>query len=270
MESQLTDKLLPIAELLKIIKTLRGENGCAWDKQQTPKTMSIYLKEEVHELIDAINSGEPAAVLEELGDLLFLIFFVTDLFEETGHFDISQVADENRKKMIKRHPHVFDTIKEDNIENIKKRWHKIKMKEKNHAVSDSILDSIPSSLPALMRAYRISDRAAKTGFDWDNISGVIEKVNEEFEEFKFELFNNTDKNNNKSAMEFGDILFTMVNVARFANIHPETALTESIHKFEKRFKYMEKTVNKKGVTLESLTRTEMDTLWNESKKNIAP
>ncbi len=266
MEPQLTDKFLPIAELLKIIKTLRGKNGCAWDKQQTPKTMLIYLKEEVHELIDAINSEEPAAVLEELGDMLFLIFFITNLFEEAGHFNISQVAEENRKKMITRHPHVFDTIQEDNIENIKKRWHKIKMKEKNHAASDSILDSIPSSLPALMRAYRISDRAAKAGFDWDDISGVMEKVNEEFEEFKFELFKNTDKNNNKSSMEFGDILFTLVNVARFAKIHPETALTESIHKFENRFKYMEKTVNKKGVALESLTRTEMDTLWNESKK----
>lgn len=264
------EKASPLIKILEIIKKLRGENGCSWDKKQTPKTMTIYLIEEIHELVEAINSGEPDAVLEELGDVLFLIIFVAYMFETTGHFNLMDVADKNCEKMINRHPHVFGDKKGGSIEDIRKRWHAIKMKEKNHGKSDSLLDAIPSGLPALIRAYRISERAAKTGFDWDNISDVMEKVNEEFSEFKTELSanNKTKKNTDKAAMEFGDILFTLVNVARFAHFHPETALTSSINKFEKRFKHMEKSASQKGLDLESLTREEMDIFWNESKKNV--
>jgi len=252
----------PLEDLIRLIETLRGENGCPWDKEQTPETLAVYLVEEVYELIDAIESGNPQEVCEELGDVLFQIFFMAELYKEKKQFDIYDTARANAEKMIGRHPHVFGNVETGDTDEIRKRWHKIKMREKNNSSRASVLDSVPAKLPALMRAYRISERAARAGFDWDNISSVMEKVEEELLEFKSALF----LKNNEISMEFGDILFTLVNVARFARVHPETSLTGSIKKFEKRFRYMEKSLSKERRKLENLTRDEIESLWEEAKR----
>ncbi|MCP4373738.1 MAG: nucleoside triphosphate pyrophosphohydrolase [Deltaproteobacteria bacterium] len=254
-------KKTSLEELIRLIKTLRGENGCPWDKEQTPETLAVYLVEEVYELLDAIESGNPQQVCEELGDVLFQIFFMAELYNKMKHFDIYDTARKNTEKMIRRHPHVFGNIETGNTDEIRKRWHKIKMREKNKTTETSVLDSVPVKLPALMRAYRISERAAATGFDWDNMSSVMEKVEEELSEFKFAFLNKKDE----VSMEFGDILFTLVNVARFARIHPETSLTGAIRKFEKRFRYMEKELSKKQKKIENLTPDEVKLLWEEAK-----
>ena len=251
----------PLEDLIKLIETLKGENGCPWDREQTPETLAVYLVEEVYELLDAIESGSPQEVCEELGDVLFQIFFMAGLYQEMKHFDIYDAARLNIEKMIRRHPHVFGNVETGNTDDIRERWHKIKMEEKNKSTAASVLDSVPAKLPALMRAYRIAERAARTGFDWDNITSVMEKVEEELSEFKSALAFKKDE----VSMEFGDILFTLVNVARFARIHPETSLTRSIKKFEKRFKYMEETLSEKQKKIENLTRDEMKLLWEEAK-----
>jgi len=262
-EDNLGIKERNIKRLIELVETLRGANGCPWDKKQSPKTMAIYLLEEVYELVDAIESGNPDDICEELGDVLFHIFFVAKLFEEMGHFNAGDVARLITEKMIRRHPHVFGSENAENAGDVRKRWHTIKMNEKSHLNNGSVLDSIPGGLPALMRAYRISERAARTGFDWDNIEGVLHKVEEEWSEFQCAL---NEKNKVDISVEFGDILFTLVNVARFAAIHPETALKDSIKKFETRFRQMEKNLAESGRNIDSVSRNELDALWEEVKR----
>jgi MazG family protein len=259
-----------INAIIKVIERLRGKDGCPWDKQQTPQTLTVYLVEEIYELIDAIESGETDDVREELGDALFHILFIAHIYREMGHFDINDVAAINAEKMTRRHPHVFGEGKIAGVDGVRDQWHKIKMGEEKRDKTASILDSIPAGLPALMRAHRISERAAKTGFDWDDLGGVIRKVEEEWAELKLALTaeGSTGKNLENVALEFGDVLFTLVNVARFARIHPETALSGSTKKFEKRFKYMEKLILEKGQNIESVSHQEMEQLWEEAKKVI--
>ena len=258
---------MEIEAIIDLIETLRGKNGCPWDKKQTPQTILAYLLEETYELMDAVESGDPMEVCGELGDVLFHIFFLASLFREVGHFDIKDVVNLNVKKMIHRHPHVFGDNKVDSADEVRKQWYKIKMEEKDLSSETSILDSIPSNLPALMRAYRISERAARTGFDWEDISGVMEKVEEEWSELKTVLKKQkqSPENNARVALEFGDVLFTLVNVARFANIHPETALRDSTKKFERRFRYMEKRISNGPKDIRSISQEEKDVLWEEAK-----
>ncbi|WP_207690829.1 nucleoside triphosphate pyrophosphohydrolase [Desulfonema limicola] len=252
-----------------IIERLRGENGCPWDRKQTPETMMIYLIEEVYELAEAIESENHDAICEELGDVLFQLLFIAKLFQEKNHFNMEDAARINAEKMINRHPHVFGDVKVKDTKEIRENWQKIKMKEKNHSAQKSILESIPANLPALMRAYRVSERAAGTGFDWDNISGVMDKVEEEWAELKAELGKNGDgKRTEEVSLEFGDVLFTLVNVARFAKIHPETALTDSTRKFEKRFKHMEEAVSAAKRKINETSRSEMDQLWENAKVEV--
>ncbi len=253
--------------IIDLIETLRGESGCPWDRKQTPRTIAVYLVEEVYELVDAIESGDHDGVCEELGDVLFHILFLAGLFREMGHFDIKDVVNLIVEKMTRRHPHVFGNDRVDGAEEVRARWHKIKMNEKNFAKKASILDSVPVGLPALMRAYRVSERAAKTGFDWSDISGVMQKVEEEWSELKTVLKeqNRVPKDQDLLDLEFGDVLFTLVNVARFTHIHPETALRDSTKKFEKRFKYMEKRIKESRREIESVPQEEMDELWEEAK-----
>jgi len=262
-ENEFGNKELNIKRLMELVKTLRGENGCPWDKKQSPRTMAVYLLEEVYELVDAIESGNSDDICEELGDVLFHIFFVARLFEEKGHFDAGDVAGLITEKMIRRHPHVFGSENAENAGEVRKLWHTIKMNEKSRFKNGSVLDSIPGGVPALMRAYRISERAARTGFDWDNIEGVMQKAEEEWSEFQCAL---NEKNKADISVEFGDILFTLVNVARFAAIHPETALKDSIKKFEARFRQMEKSLAESGRNINSVSRNELDALWEKVKK----
>lgn len=258
-----------IEALTRLIATLRGKNGCPWDQKQTPRTMMIYLVEEVYELFEAVESGNTEAICEELGDVLFQILFIAGLFQETGAFDIEDAARAVTEKMIHRHPHVFGDDVVTDADDVKKRWQTLKMKEKNHRGQDSVLDSVPAKLPALMRAYRIAERAAGAGFDWEDISGVMRQAEEEWSELKTELSGTAENGNrNKVAMEFGDVLFTLVNVARFAKIHPETALADSTMKFEKRFRYMEKKASENSGTFADVPRDEKEGLWEQAKKEL--
>jgi tetrapyrrole methylase family protein/MazG family protein len=258
-----------IERLEVLIETLRGEKGCPWDKMQTPSTMARYLVEEVYELVDAILSKDSTAVCEEAGDVLFQLLFVVNLYRESGKFSLTDVVEKNVEKMIRRHPHVFGDASAKTPATVRENWDKIKLQEKGGAGGHSILGAIPQRLPALLRASLVSERAAKTGFDWDDITGVMAKTMEEWEEFSTEINDPEYKSDgDKAAMEFGDILFTMVNVARFARIHPETALILSIQKFEKRFSYMEEKSIEAGRDIGSLSMRDMHNLWDEAKEEV--
>ncbi|MDX9786582.1 MAG: nucleoside triphosphate pyrophosphohydrolase [Desulfobacterales bacterium] len=261
------DKKTGIDQLVSLVAALRGENGCPWDRKQTVQSMTVYLLEETYELVEAINAGDPGAICEELGDVLFLIVFVAHLFREQGSFDISDVVSHIHEKMVRRHPHVFGENTLETAEEVKKQWNEIKNNEKSNSSNMSVLDSVPIGLPALMRAYRISERAAANGFDWNSLTGVMEKVQEEWQELKNELAKEpfANQTGNAVSMEFGDLLFALVNVARFARIHPETALADAIMKFKKRFMHMEMAIRAEGKTLSNVPQPEKDALWDKAK-----
>ncbi len=258
-----------LRRIFALIDALRGENGCPWDRKQTSESMGRYLVEETFELLDAIQSGSSRRVREELGDVLFQVFFIAELEQDNGHFRIEDVVNTIVEKMIRRHPHVFGDETADDTDRIRRRWHQIKKEEKKSGDADSVLDSIPANLPALLRAYRVSERAARSGFDWDDLDGVLRKTEEEWGEFKREIdrFGEEDAAD-RASTEFGDILFTLVNVARFAGIHPETALGRSIQKFQRRFHHMERAARLQGVELESMERQAVEALWEEAKSDI--
>ncbi|UCF89907.1 MAG: nucleoside triphosphate pyrophosphohydrolase [Desulfobacterales bacterium] len=260
--SKLEPEISPLNALITLIETLRGGSGCPWDKKQTPHTMAVYLIEEMYELVHAIDSGSPQEVCEEMGDVLFHIFFIARLFQEKRHFTIQDVARQCTEKMIRRHPHVFGTTRVSSSDEVTQNWHRIKAKEKKGRTEDSVLDSVPANLPALMRAYRISDRAAGTGFDWDDPSDVWDKLEEELEELKSAL---ARKDKDEVTNEFGDVLFTLTNVARFAKIHPETALAEAVKKFETRFRQMEEIIARSGRPMEAVSPNEKDRIWEHVK-----
>lgn len=257
-------------QLITLVEALRGENGCPWDKKQSARSMAIYLLEETHELVEAIAADDPQAICEELGDVLFHIVFVSRLFQEQGIFDVQDVISRNHRKMVRRHPHVFGNRSVRNAEDVKKQWAEIKKSEKKPKRTASILDSVPVGLPALMRAYRLSERAASHGFDWDDMNGVMQKAEEEWAELKYELDKPKDREKQQSAVseEFGDLLFTLVNVARFARIHPETAMSEAITKFKKRFAFMERVIGDSNREFSDVTQKEKDALWEAAKASI--
>jgi MazG family protein len=256
--------------LQRLIATLRGQAGCPWDRKQTPATLSVYLIEEIYELVDAIAAGDTAAVLEELGDVLFQVLFVAFLYEQDQRFTLQQVLERIIGKMIHRHPHVFGSAKVNSAGEVKQQWRRIKKEEKGG--HRSLLESIPAGMPALMRAYRVSERAAGTGFDWDGLAEVMEQAEQEWTEFKAEVGDGAaDKmDRSKAAMELGDVLFTLVNVARLAGIHPETALSQSTRKFIRRFNWMETAAMAEDSPLETLSRDALDRLWESAKKTDPP
>ena len=252
-------------ELIRLVKTLRGKNGCPWDKKQTPRDVSVYLIEEVFELADAIEAGHSEQIREELGDVLFHIVFIARMFQERGEFGLSDVAQTITEKMIRRHPHVFGEEKLSSREEIVENWHKIKLSEKKSTPRQSSLDSIPVKLPALIRAYRISDRAAKSGFDWAEIEEALNNVEQELGGLKAIL---NEKNNAHLSQKFGDLLFILVNMARLANIHPETALAGSSKRFELRFRKMEDLVAESERNFENIPEKEKALIWEKVKKIV--
>ncbi len=256
------------AALLELIGTLRSDKGCPWDRKQTPVSASVYLIEEVFELVEAIAADDTAAIREEMGDALFQVLFLMNLYHQEGRFEPADVLGQNIKKMIHRHPHVFGSDKVESAEQVKVRWREIKQQEKGGGI-ESVIDSVPSGLPALMRAYRISERAAAIGFDWDSLAGVMSQAEAEWREFKDEL-NASDGSatdaKDRLAEELGDVLFTLVNVARLAGIHPESALTRSSVKFIRRFKQMESSAAASGQRLEQVSRQEKEALWLAAKE----
>jgi MazG family protein len=244
--------------LVALVESLRGEQGCPWDKKQTPRSMLIYLIEEIYELGDAIESDHTEDVREELGDVLFHIVFMARLFQETGQFGIYDVAREITDKMIRRHPHVFGTARAVNTDTVKHNWHKIKQNEKKAVKEKSVIDSVPKRLPALMRTYLICERTARSGFDWRDAESILRQLGSELNDLKQASKGNEEE---RISEEFGNLLFDLVNLARSLKIHPETALSGALKTFEKRFRQLEKRISESGTNFDSLSQTEIQQIW---------
>jgi tetrapyrrole methylase family protein/MazG family protein len=218
--------------LIALVETLRGDHGCPWDREQTPEQIKTYLLEEAYEVLDALESGDSGDLCAELGDLLFHIVFLARIFEEAEEFNIRDVVQTISEKMIRRHPHVFGQTQVSGSDEVRQIWHEIKIAEAKDKNTDlnSFFDSVPQQLPALMRAYRISERAAKLGLDRQDVDSIFENLDEELAELKIAL---KMANSEKLAEKLGDFLFTIVNLSRFMGVHPEAALTRTISKFIK-------------------------------------
>ncbi len=258
-----------LAKLVEVMAGLRGENGCPWDREQTQESLKPYVIEEAFEVLEAVESGQPDKLCEELGDLLLQVVFHAEIAAESGKFDIDDVIEGIVAKLIRRHPHVFGADKVNDVAGVLDNWERIKRDEKP-GERPSALDGVPKDLPALMKAEKIQGKAARVGFDWGNLAGPLAKVHEEFGEFD-ELLNPEALPEAGSPAwdrledEFGDILFALVNVGRFLKINPELALRRTIAKFEGRFRYIETTATANGKRLPDMTLAEMDRLWEEAK-----
>jgi tetrapyrrole methylase family protein/MazG family protein len=252
-----------IDKLQEIMDALRGPDGCPWDRQQTRKTLIPFLIEETYEVVEALQDNDPVRIREELGDLLFQIVFHSRIAKENGEFTMDDVVAGIHEKMVSRHPHVFGDTSCNTSEEVLKQWDAIKKREGKF--SRSLLDGVPNALPSLMRAQMIQHRASKSGFDWHKTEEVVEKLDEEVEEFKAAL-----KTGDHALMEeeLGDMLFTVVNISRFIKVNPEDALRRTIDRFVRRFEHMEGRAKDKdsGRDFSSLTPAQMDELWEESKR----
>jgi tetrapyrrole methylase family protein/MazG family protein len=250
----------PLYQFEEVISALRGENGCPWDRKQTHQSLKPFLVEETYEALDAIDSGDPGHIKEELGDILLQIYLHAEIAREHGAFTIDDVARTIIDKIILRHPHVFGGDRVRDAEQVLERWEEIKKKEK--PLRESMLDGVPKHLPALLKAYRIQQKVSRVGFDWEKIDDVAAKLDEEVGEFKKALSSN---DGGKIEDEAGDILFTIANLLRFMHINPEEALDKTIKKFTSRFQYIEKRSGEMNRNLEEMTIDEMEQLWQESK-----
>lgn len=249
-------RLEAFQRLLNIMDDLRAQ--CPWDKKQTMQSLRHLTIEETYELGDAILNNDLQEVKKELGDLLLHIVFYAKIGSETGDFDIADVANGVCDKLIIRHPHIYGDVKVDNEEDVKRNWEKIKLKEGNK----SVLGGVPKSLPALVKASRIQDKAAGVGFDWDNIDDVFAKVKEEIEELHAEV---KAQKHTAIEAEFGDVLFSLINYARFLKVNPEDALERTNKKFIARFQYLERKATESGKSLRDMTLAEMEAYWQEAK-----
>lgn len=255
-----------IDALFKIIRTLRSDTGCEWDRAQTPETMWKCLAEEVYELEEAIVKQDPGHICEEMGDVLFQLVFILEMYQEQEAFCLKDVVAGVAEKMIRRHPHVYGDARISGQKELNRQWDAIKVLEKKETGRErvSALDAVPRGMPALMRALKVSKCAVKEGFDWENIHDVLDTVKEEINEFEAAL---EARDPDEIQMEFGDILFTLVNVARMAKFHPETALTGSTAKFEARFRLMEAELKEKQVLLKDLSMDQKDLFWRRAKQS---
>lgn len=251
------DQLKAFDRLLTIMDELREQ--CPWDKKQTMETLRHLTIEETYELGDAILDKDLEEVKKELGDVLLHIVFYSKIGSETNDFDIADVCNGICEKLINRHPHIYGDVKVENEADVKRNWENLKLKEGKK----SVLEGVPKSLPALVKANRIQEKVAGVGFDWEKPEQVWKKLQEELEEFKHEV-----KVGNQDAMEseFGDVMFSMVNYARFLNINPENALERTNKKFSKRFQYLEAKAKENNKALKDMTLAEMDVFWEEAKK----
>jgi XTP/dITP diphosphohydrolase len=249
--------------LLTVLDTLRTE--CPWDKKQTMETLRHLTIEETYELSDAILEGDLEEVKKELGDVMMHLVFYARIASETNDFTIVDVLNSVCDKLISRHPHIYGDVEVQDEQDVKRNWEKLKLKEGNK----SVLAGVPVSLPSLVKASRIQEKARGVGFDWEDKTQVWEKVEEEMQEFKneFNVVDNEAIDIEKAEDEFGDLLFSLINYARFININPENALEKTNKKFIKRFQYLESKAKESGKELQDMTLAEMDVYWNEAKKH---
>ncbi len=249
-----------LEELIEVIRILRSENGCVWDRAQTHESLRPNMLEEAYEAVDAINKGDILNLREELGDVLLQVLLHSQIASEANNFNIEDVAKELKDKLIHRHPHVFGNDKADTPEEVVKNWERLKQEEKKDRKSQ--MDGIPKSLPALVAAQKISKRAVKVGFEWDKVETLLECIKSEYDEFK-EAVDNKDSLSMED--EMGDILFATVNLARWYKIDAEQALLKANIKFMKRFRKMEELATK---PLEEYSFEEYDNLWKQAKKEL--
>ncbi|HZK70644.1 MAG TPA: nucleoside triphosphate pyrophosphohydrolase [Clostridia bacterium] len=252
-----------LQDLCFIMETLRGPGGCPWDCEQNHDTLKGYLIEETYEVIEAINLKDDKMICEELGDVLLQVVFHSSIAKGKGAFNIDDVIKGISEKMILRHPHVFGNVKADTSEEVLKNWDEIKKKEKGTETQSDVMKKIPKELPALLRSYKVQQKAAKVGFDWDNTDDVIAKIEEELCEVKMAIKNN-DVDNIKE--ELGDLLFAVVNLSRFVDANPELSLDSANEKFIRRFEFVENNVKEQGMDLMGMSLAQMDEIWNMAKK----
>lgn len=248
--------------LREVVAALRGPNGCEWDKQQTHETLRTYLIEEAYEVIDAIDSQDDEGIVEELGDVLLQVMLHSQIGEESGYFIIDDVIKGITEKMIRRHPHVFGNVHVDSVNDINKNWEALKREEKGEQRT-SLLDGIPKSLPSLSKAYSIQKKAAKVGFDWDQVEDIWLKIEEELNEVQEAIH---EQNMAELEKEIGDSLFALVNLARYYKVNPEVALNLTNNKFISRFKYIEEQLEKKQKDIYETSLEEMDEYWEKAKR----
>ena len=259
----MSDATESFRKLIEIVDTLMGENGCPWDNVQTRESLKPYLVEETYEVLEALDTNDPDQIKDELGDLLYQILFHSKISSKNNEFDIKDVLNNLKEKMVRRHPHVFKEGQINTPDQVIERWEEIKKEEKTHSNHPSILDSVPKQLPSLLKAQKLQKKAAKEGFDWDEISDVFDKLDEEIAEFKSAVL---EGKGTDIQSELGDILFVLVNIAKFKKIDAEEALRSTNNKFIKRFQHIEKEVAKQGKTLKETSLEDMERHWQNAKK----
>lgn len=252
-----------INDLISIVALLRAPGGCPWDAAQTHESIKKNFIEETYEVVEAINKNNPDMLREELGDILLQVALHTEIEREKGSFTFDDVADEIVKKLVARHPHVFGEKTANTVAQALDSWDEAKAKLKNQKSQSQAMDSVPRELPALMRAQKIQHKAKKAGFDWDNVDGAFDKIYEELDELKIAM-----KQHNQAEIEneFGDVLFSAVNIARFIDVDSEEALTDSTDKFVSRFKKVEQMAKEQGIDMKNSSVEELDVLWDNAKK----
>ena len=255
-----------IDDLLKIMEILRSPGGCPWDAEQTHESIKKDFIEETYEVIEAINKQDKDLLLEELGDVLLQVAFHAQIEKEQGSFDFSDVADGICKKLIERHPHVFGSVNVSSTDEVLSNWDDIKRKSKGQKTQGSSMLKVPKELPALMRAQKLQSKAKKAGFDWDDMSGALYALESEIKELKLAI---GEKNADSIEDEFGDVLFSCVNVARFIDVDSEQALTRANDKFMSRFLVVENLATERGIDMKNTPIEELDKLWDEAKKILA-
>jgi tetrapyrrole methylase family protein/MazG family protein len=262
-------------ELVRVLARLRSPEGCPWDREQTHASIKPNLLEETYEVLEALDRNDPHQLREELGDLLLQVIFHSQLASDAGAFTIDDVLRRLTEKLVRRHPHVFEESKSPDAprtaEDVLARWELIKQAErKDQGKKTSIMDGVAASLPALLRAYQVQARAARVGFDWSKLDDVLNKLDEEWNELKASwreaVRDPSPKTRQRVEEEFGDVLFSLVNLARFMKVEPEEALRKTIDRFAERFRYIEGQAERSGRNLKDLTLQEMDRWWEEAKR----
>jgi MazG family protein len=252
--------------LVEIMDRLRDPGGCPWDREQTLHSLAPYFLEEAYEVVDAIAGGDPEKLCEELGDLLLQIVFVARIAREEGCFDVDGVCESIAEKMVRRHPHVFGDREVSDSAEVMRNWEDIKRTERAAEPDASVLDGVPGSLPALLKAFRMTEKAAAVGFDWRRPADVMEKMHEEMDELEAELAVGEAAANERVAAELGDILFVMANLARHLGVEPETSLQRTNTTFMRRFRAMEERALASGRDFRTMDLAEQDALWDEVKE----